>query len=133
MEDSLIFENRKYYYTIQCLGIDSTITGSPSQEIACFVNENLPPMVSDTKLFPQEKSIIVQWVEPLAEGIGSYKIYRSEKNQEPTEIATVKVGISEYIDTNVKRGRTYYYSIETVNNKGKKSKRPDFTGINFYQ
>ena len=132
-EDSSVIENRKYFYTIQCLGIDSTITGSPSQEVACFIHENLPPMVSDLRLFPQEKSIIVQWSEPLAEGIVSYKIYRSEKNQEPAEIATVKSGTSEYIDTTVKRGRSYYYSIETVNLKGKKSKRTDLTGINFIQ
>jgi hypothetical protein len=132
-EDSSIIENRKYLYTIQCLGIDSTNIGSPSQEVACFIHENLPPAVSDLKLFPQEKSIIVQWSEPLAEGIVSYKIYRSEKNQEPVEIATVKSGTSEYIDTSVKRGRSYYYSIETVNLKGKKSKRTDFTGINFIQ
>lgn len=132
-EDSSVIENRKYFYTIQCLGIDSLITGSPSQEVACFVYEDLPPMVSDLKLFPQEKSIVLQWTEPLAEGIVSYKIYRSEKNQEPAVITTLKSGTSEYIDTNVKRGNSYYYSIETVNLKGKKSKRTDFTGINFVQ
>jgi hypothetical protein len=132
-EDSLVTDNRKYYYTIQCLGADSAITGSPSQEVACFIHDNLPPMVSNLKLFPQEKGIIVQWDEPISEGISGYKLYRSEKNQEPAEIATVKVGTSEYIDTNVKRGKSYFYSIETVGLKAKKSKRTDFTGINFNQ
>jgi fibronectin type 3 domain-containing protein len=132
-EDSLVVDSRKYYYTVQCLGIDSTIMGSPSQEVACFIREVLPPVPSNMKLFPQEKSIVVQWDEPIAEGIDGYKLYRSEKNQEPSEIATVKVGTSEYIDTAVRRGKSYYYSIETINIKGKRSKRSDYTGINYYQ
>jgi fibronectin type 3 domain-containing protein len=133
IEDSLVVDNRKYYYTVQCIGLDSTSIGSPSQEVACFIYEDLPPMPSNIKLFPQEKSIIVQWNEPLAEGIDGYKLYRSEKNQEPAEIVTVKVGTSEYIDTNVKQGKSYYYSIETINKKGKRSKRSDYTGINYHQ
>ena len=90
-------------------------------------------MPSNIKLFPQEKSIIVQWDEPLAAGIDGYKIYRSEKNQAPAEIVTIKVGTSEYIDTNVKQGKSYYYSIETINKKGIRSKRSDYTGINYHQ
>jgi fibronectin type 3 domain-containing protein len=133
IEDSLVVEKRKYYYTVECIGLDTASVGSPSQEVACFIYEDLPPIPSNIKLFPQEKSIIVQWDEPLAEGIDGYKIYRSEKNQTPAEIVTLKVGTSEYIDTNVKQGKSYYYSIETINKKGKRSKRSDYTGINYHQ
>jgi fibronectin type 3 domain-containing protein len=133
MEDSLVVENHKYYYTVQCIGIDSINTGSPSQEVACFIYEVLPPVPSNLKLFSQENSIIIQWDEPFSEGIEGYKLYRSEKNQEPVEIATLKAGTSEYTDQSVKKGKSYYYAIETINKKGKKSKRSDYIGISYNQ
>jgi fibronectin type 3 domain-containing protein len=132
-EDSVIVENRKYYYTVQCLSIDSTNTGSPSQEVGCFIYEVLPPMPSNMKLFPQEKCIIVQWDEPFSEGIAGYNLFRSEKNQNPVEIASLKAGTTEFSDQKVIKGKSYYYSIETVNIKGKRSKRTDYIGINYYQ
>ena len=130
-EDSLVVANRKYYYTIQCIGTDSTNSGSPSQEVACFIYEVLPPVPSNLKIFPQENSIIVQWDEPISEGIEGYKLFRSEKNQEPVEIASMKAGTAEYIDANVKKGKSYYYAIETINKKGQKSKRSDYIGISY--
>jgi hypothetical protein len=131
LEDSAVIDNMKYYYTVQCLGIDSTKSGSQSQEVACFIYETSIPMPSNLKLFPQGKSIIIQWDEPISEAIVAYKIYRSEKDQEPVEIANIKPGIIEYVDQNVKKGKSYFYSMESVAKNDGKSKRTEYVGITF--
>ena len=129
IEDSLVQENRKYYYTIQCVGIDSTSKGSPSQEVGCFIYASVVPSPSNLKVFPQEKSVIIQWDEPMANDITAYKLYRAEKNGMPVEIATISRGTSEYTDNKIEKGKSYYYAIETVINDGIKSKRTDLVGI----
>jgi len=43
----------------------------------------------------------------------------------------MKAGTAEYIDANVKKGKSYYYAIETINKKGQKSKRSDYIGISY--
>ncbi len=132
IEDSLVTENRKYYYIVQCIGVDSAIHGSPSQEVACFIYTTALPAPSNLKLFAQQKNIIIQWDEPYSEAVTSYKLYRAEKNMEPVEIATIKAGISEFTDLKVENGKSYYYAIEAISGIGKISKRTDLVGISFY-
>ena len=54
--------------------------------------------------------------------VSGYKVYRSaDPYSEPALLATTDPGVTQYVDTAVEPGRTYYYSVKAVSPSGVES------------
>jgi hypothetical protein len=69
----------------------------------------------------QQPTVDLRW-EPGAEHIAGYNVYRGTKSGGPySQINDSLVGSTDYIDSKVVRGKTYYYVTNEVNEQGERS------------
>ncbi|MBL7997635.1 MAG: hypothetical protein JNL32_03260 [Candidatus Kapabacteria bacterium] len=73
---------------------------------------------------PTEKGVELTWSKQFNPLLKELRIYRREPSGgEPTMLATIKGDTPYFFDSTAKRGTDYFYSIISVNTKGKESPR----------
>jgi fibronectin type 3 domain-containing protein len=73
------------------------------------------------KLLASDEGIIIEWEEPLQDGILSYKLYRYQRGGKPVAMAALNSGTTKYTDKTAKRGQLYFYYLTTVLKNGNES------------
>jgi uncharacterized protein len=123
--DTAVAEGTHYRYSVKCIGLDSTDTGSMSAAAGIVVPEVLPVQPGSVTAYGSDKKIVIQWDMPDDASINAFRIYRAVANKEATMIKQLPADTSQYEDTDVKEGQTYFYYIRSVNKAGKESKPTD--------
>jgi len=101
--------------------LNNVVTGSPA--ISGGQNE----MAISWPVGQREQAIRIDWND--VENASSYKVYRSTAENGTAElIGTVDAPISEYADSNVDSGITYYYHITSIVNDVESLKSSIITG-----
>ena len=108
--DNAVEAGGTYYYRVKAYASSGNDIGETGETIK-FVYV-LPPTVGVT-LAPTGNRI--QWNRPA--GAGGYFVYRRESKQSDwTEIAKIdEPGEIAWVDTSAENGKTYYYTVRTVN------------------
>ncbi len=95
------------YERIESNSIEITVVGNSSQ---------LPPTNLTATL--SDSNVTLTWNPPPDDGnatITEYRIYRGTSPDSLELIASVNGSVTEYIDSYVSKGETYYYSVSAVN------------------
>ncbi len=80
---------------------------------------SLPPTNLTATL--SDSNVTLTWNPPMDDGnatVTEYRIYRGTSPDSLELIASVNGSVTRYIDTNVTKGETYYYSVSAVNSIG---------------
>ena len=103
-----------------CLGLIHAMPAIPSfsglgQEVA----QSASPQSPDAK--PKAHSVKLNWKASTSIVVG-YNVYRAEKPGRPfTKLNSAPILKTNYEDTGVRAGHTYYYKVAAVDAKGKES------------
>jgi len=119
--DTTVVEGKHYRYSVQCIGIDSTDTGSISTAAGIEIPELLPLQPGSVTAFGSDKKIMIQWDIPGDNSIAGFNIYRAVANQEATSLKQISADTNQYEDSSVKANQVYFYYIKSVNKAGKES------------
>jgi fibronectin type 3 domain-containing protein len=123
--DTTVVEGKHYRYSIQCIGIDTTDTGSISAEAGIEIPEQLPVKPGSVSAYSSDKKIVIKWDIPSDNSITGFSIYRAIANNEATLLKQVSSGINQFEDSSVKGNQEYFYYIKSVNKQGKESNPTD--------
>ncbi len=108
--DTTAEENKTYYYTVvseDLAGNVSTVSNSPFVETPNIYPPSVP---QGLKAEAGENSITLTWQTNIEDDLAGYRIYRDEGDGFAA-IADVSGDITEYDDTGLIGGNTYYYKI----------------------
>jgi fibronectin type 3 domain-containing protein len=72
-----------------------------------------------------DQAVLVEWDAVGDESIKSYIVYRNEQGKTPGKTATVKPEDCTYKDSKVRKGAVYYYSVSSVDDKGREGRRSE--------
>ncbi|MBN1216936.1 MAG: glycoside hydrolase family 9 protein [Candidatus Lokiarchaeota archaeon] len=123
--DTLLFENTTYYYIVRA--VDNSLNIGPSSNevnATTAIDSSAPasptnvstPIVNSTEIF-------LDWDDNIEIDVVGYLIYRSiHQNFTPNSSTFLaQTIVSEYLDTNISAGITYYYKIVAVDINGYQS------------
>ncbi len=118
--DTLVVNDHTYYYKV-------TATNSQGEGAASEIAQATPSAFSEVPSPPQNPQahsgnsyVLMEWQPPSSSGTGpvtNYKIYRGASSGS-LELLTTVGPVTEYNDTTVTNGVTYYYAITAVNCAG---------------
>ncbi|AWB46901.1 hypothetical protein DCC85_10710 [Paenibacillus sp. CAA11] len=77
---------------------------------------NTLPATAHLQLSAAEDRVTLSW--PAVDGASSYQLTRSDSRDRVGTVIASGLEQPEYTDTDVKTGKTYYYSVQTVNENG---------------
>lgn len=77
----------------------------------------------------EDDGIHVRWNRPLRSTITGYILYRIDEGEEMKQIAALDVTETSYLDTEVRRGETYYYFITAHESTGLSSQASEVLNI----
>lgn len=116
-------------YTINWKGYDSSnkeiAKGKEKLEIKSNSSSSSSNYISDIskKVSSDKKSLKLAWKASNKEKINKIKLYRNKKETfEPSSDNMLISGsntLSNYTDSTIKKGKTYYYKIQTLDKAGK--------------
>ncbi len=103
--------------------------------VACDINNNdepyypsdhqAPPVPTGLTSTTMDQSVLLTWnavvLDPSFDDLAGYKLYRSNDNSLFSRIATVGRNTTEYTDTGLINGHTYFYAISSFDNDGNES------------
>ncbi len=94
-----------------------------------YVNsqDNIAPAVpTGIRTVTMDREVRIYWnpviMDPQYDNLGGYRVWRSTDNLQFTHIGTVGHDVTEYSDTDVINGTTYWYGVSSFNNNGVESK-----------
>lgn len=126
--DSLALEGITYEYQVK--GVDfygkESKTG-PVARIAIPKEKPVPP--SGMTVLVTDDGLLIEWEEPIMEGIESYKLYRYQRGLKPSVQAVLNSGVTQYTDKTTKKGQLYFYYLTTVLKNGNESEPGREEGI----
>ena len=94
--------------------------------VGCYIDadtdDNEPPAVPrGVRTITGDGYVIIAWYPNAEFDLDGYVVYRSENNRDFDEIADLSVGTTEYTDTDVRNGRTYYYAVSAFDRDNNES------------
>ena len=105
--------NQKYYWRVQAQNVGGDSPYSSGWQLITL----LPVPILST-IDPGNKQIQISWNQTLVSNLQEFKIYR-ETNPNPTNlIATLPSNQSDYLDSGLNNGTTYYYRIKVISTYG---------------
>ncbi|WP_397376702.1 pectinesterase family protein [Paenibacillus sp. p3-SID867] len=114
-EDSGLENGTAYYYVVSAHnGIASSMNTEAVRVMPFPANTTPPP--GDLRLNPAKDHVKLSWSG--VEGAASYQIRRSESRSEAGSVIASDWRQPGFIDTDVVTGKTYYYSVQSVNENG---------------
>jgi titin len=112
--DSSVSNSITYYYTISAV---NAIGEGPLSEEVNATPSGVPSAPLEFSATPGNSYVLLNWNEPASTGgfpVINYTIYRSDASG--SEIFIIEVGnITQFNDTNVINGNTYYYTVRAIN------------------
>jgi Cep192 domain 4 len=103
---------------------DPAASGSATGSITVTSNAANSPMVialSGTGIAPTSYSVLLTWAESTSSVTG-YNVYSSTVSGGPyTKVTPTPVASTDYTDSSVKQGNTYYYVVTAVNSQNQES------------
>jgi len=123
--DTTVAEGIHYRYSVQCMGIDSSDTGSISMEAGIDVPAFLPLQPGSVSAYASDNKIVIQWDIPGDESVSGYRIYRAIASQEATLLKQLPADASQYEDASVTAGQVFFYYIKSIDKQGRESKPTD--------
>ncbi len=121
--DSGLQAGTKYEYTVKTVstaGIESTNTSITATPTLDQVPPTLPTnfQVEDTK---GGGEIRLTWTNPRDNDFSMIRVYRSQTGALGVVVSEITTGASQYIDSNLEVGSTYYYTLKSVDKAGLES------------
>jgi len=126
--DTTIKAGVHYVYAVSALGYSDT-ESPKSQTIAFFIAPPKPFPPAGLRVIPTSKEILIHWDAIASSDVKEYKLYREVSKGKPKLLATFKPANTNYTDSSVDKGETYYYKVTTVNLKGEESEKSDEVGV----
>jgi len=111
--------NGKYYFKIVSYTSQGAYGESNTVETTINLQPSSPPANLTLSLLASQ--VKLSWTPPSDNGNSSiieYKIYRGTSLNSEKYLASVNGSVTDYIDSNVSEGTTYYYKISAVNGVG---------------
>ena len=121
LNDTNIVAGYRYYYYITA---NNSVGESSKSKIVSIVAVGKPSQPRNVEVYQKGNELILTWVMPDNNGgvpIEKYEIYRGTSKGNEKLIATVDGSTTEYKDTNIEVGKTYYYYVVAVNGANVKS------------
>jgi titin len=124
--DTSVVDGIDYYYAV--FAVNEVGEGTPTEVVTA--SPKIPPTIPgepfDLTVEKERNQVVLRWTPPSTDGgspISGYWVYRSSS---PSEVEPlVELGnVTEYTDTDVKPGKTYYYSVAAKNIIGKGESTP---------
>jgi fibronectin type 3 domain-containing protein len=122
-------EGINYAYTVKTVSMDGKILSSPSLEAGIKLAIEAPLNVSNIKLVPADKSVVLSWNNPYGQKTQVIIVYRAQEGQEMQQIASLGADVQLYVDKEVTQGLTYYYAFVVKDKKGRSSLQTDAVGL----
>jgi fibronectin type 3 domain-containing protein len=126
--DTLVLPGIHYVYTVSSLGISKTESES-SKMMEYYIVPPQPFPPAGLRAIPSSGEVLIHWDEIASTDIKEYKLYREVSKGKPKLLATFKQDNTNYTDSSVDKGKTYYYKVTTVNLKGEESEKSDEVGV----
>lgn len=114
-EDSGLENGTAYYYVVSAHNGTASSAHSEAVRVIPFPANTAPPP-ADLRLNPAKDRVKLSW--SAVEGAASYQITRSESRNEEGKVIASDLRQPGFIDTDVVTGKTYYYSVRSVNGNG---------------
>lgn len=111
--------NGKYYFKLLVYNSTGVCAESNTVEVTINIQSPSPPMNLTATL--SDSNVTLTWNPPMDDGnatVTEYRIYRGTSPDSLELIASVNGSVTEYVDPNVTKGETYYYSVSAVNSIG---------------
>lgn len=115
-KDRTVSSCKVYYYTVRAAAKSngSQVKSSYVKDVRCKILPGVPSVTA--KAIPSD-GIRVSWDK--SAGASSYRIYRSEENNQNWKgLKTVNGSVRSYSDKTAEYGKTYYYTVRAVNGRG---------------
>jgi len=125
---------KTYFYHAETLTViaqpgkpEFSIEGDDTPEVKIFADDVFPPAVPSglQAVFSgpgQQAFIDLVWSPVTDADLAGYNVYRHEEGAAPVKVNAALVGTPSFRDTNVAPGKTYFYSVSTVDQRGNESK-----------
>ncbi|WP_343045050.1 pectinesterase family protein [Paenibacillus lemnae] len=114
-EDSGLENGKVYYYVVSAK--DSTASSANSNAVRVIpYPASSVPAPDQLQLSPGKDHVKLSW--PAVEGASSYQVQRSESRDGASRVIASDLNRPEFTDTDVVTGKTYYYSVQSVNENG---------------
>ena len=96
--------------------------GANSSEVSATPQGTQPP-VAPTSLTANsgKKKVTLHWTQSISPNVAQNKIYRSTVNGGPYMVIATVTASSQYNNTGLTSGTTYYYVVTAVNGSGQES------------
>lgn len=137
LTDSNIEWEKTYFYHVEAVTeLDvpgqpaMQIDGEDSADVKVFAHDVFPPGVpaglQAAYSGPEQAPFIdLIWAPVMDADLAGYNVYRRESNKSPLKINPELVRTPAYRDTQVNAGKTFYYSVSSVDVRGNESARSD--------
>jgi hypothetical protein len=128
---------KNYYYHADTLTVmvqpgkpEVSIEGDDTPEVKVFADDVFPPAVPSglQAVFSgpgQQAFIDLVWSPVTDADLAGYNVYRHEEGAAPMKLNGSLVGTPSFRDINVAPGRTYFYSVSAVDQRGNESARSE--------
>lgn len=111
--DASVKTNKNYYYKIRVVNRVNDRNGYSSYSKVQYGKQVGKPAISYTRS-KSSSSLVISWKN--VAGANGYKIYRSEsKKGKYVKVGKVSGKVTEYTDSRLKSGKTYYYKVQALN------------------
>jgi hypothetical protein len=115
--DSLVAEGNTYEYQVKSVDFYSKESkAGPVARITIPKEKAVAP--SGMKLIVSDEGVLIEWEEPVLEGVLSYKLYRYQRGGKPAALATLNPGTAKFTDKTVKKGQLYFYYLTSMLKNG---------------
>ena len=113
-EDSGLENRTAYYYVVSAHNGTASSANSEAVRVIPFPANTTPPP-GDLRLNPAKDRVKLSW--SAVEGAVAYEVTRSDSEAKKGVIAS-DLRLPGFVDTDVVTGKTYYYSVQSVNENG---------------
>jgi fibronectin type 3 domain-containing protein len=117
-------------YTYRVYAID--IDGNRSNEAAMATigtEKNLPIAPFALQAMAVDEGVYLTWATVIFSGIQSIKLYRYERGQPASLIASLPADAEEYMDEGAGQDTVYFYYLTTINQEGLESAASEEVGV----
>jgi hypothetical protein len=128
---------KTYYYRADTFTViaqpgkpEVSVVGDDTPEAKVFVHDIFPPAVPSglQAVFSgpgQQPFIDLSWAPVTDADLDGYNIYRHEEGRAPVRVNTEPVKMPAFRDVQVASGKTYFYSVSAVDQRGNESVRSE--------